>query len=99
MGAHQLVGLVTQSGLAKAFAHAADDAGHGNVQVSDILHGPVSYTHLDVYKRQGDWPAQYFYYAGGVPRIMEEIKSMLHLDAKTVTGKTLGCLLYTSRCV
>jgi dihydroxy-acid dehydratase len=38
----------------------------------------------------GDWPAQYFYYAGGVPRIMEEIKSMLHLDAMTVTGKTLG---------
>lgn len=38
----------------------------------------------------GDWPAQYFYYAGGVPRIMEEIKSMLHLDARTVTGKTLG---------
>lgn len=38
----------------------------------------------------GDWPAQYFYYAGGVPRVMEEIKSMLHLDAMTVTGKTLG---------
>ena len=38
----------------------------------------------------GDWPAQYFYYAGGVPRIMEEIKPMLHLDAMTVTGKTLG---------
>ncbi len=38
----------------------------------------------------GDWPAQYFYYAGGVPRVMEEIKSMLHLDALTVTGRTLG---------
>lgn len=38
----------------------------------------------------GDWPAQYFYYAGGVPRIMEEIRSMLHLDVMTVTGKTLG---------
>lgn len=38
----------------------------------------------------GKWPAQYFYYAGGVPRIMEEIKSMLHLDVLTVTGKTLG---------
>ena len=38
----------------------------------------------------GDWPAQYFYYAGGVPRVMEEIRSMLHLDAMTVTGKTLG---------
>lgn len=38
----------------------------------------------------GDWPAQYFYYAGGVPRVMEEIQSMLHLDVMTVTGKTLG---------
>lgn len=38
----------------------------------------------------GDWPAQYFYYAGGVPRVMEEIKSMLHLDVLTVTGRTLG---------
>ena len=38
----------------------------------------------------GAGPAEYFYYAGGVPRIMEEIKSMLHLDAMTVTGKTLG---------
>ena len=33
---------------------------------------------------------EYFYYAGGVPRVMEEIKSMLHLDVMTVTGRTLG---------
>ena len=38
----------------------------------------------------GDWPAQYFFYAGGVPRVMEEIRSSLHLDVMTVTGKTLG---------
>ncbi|MCD8238657.1 MAG: dihydroxy-acid dehydratase [Clostridiales bacterium] len=38
----------------------------------------------------GRWPAQFFYYAGGVPAVMEEIKSMLHLDVMTVTGKTLG---------
>ena len=38
----------------------------------------------------GDWPAQYFYYAGGVPRVMEEIRGMLHLNVMTVTGKTLG---------
>jgi len=38
----------------------------------------------------GKWPAQYFYYAGGVPAIMEEVKHMLHLDVMTVTGKTLG---------
>ena len=36
------------------------------------------------------WPAQFFWYAGGVPAVMEEIKSRLHLDVLTVTGKTLG---------
>ncbi len=38
----------------------------------------------------GFWPAEYVFYAGGVPAIMEEIKHMLHLDVMTVTGKTLG---------
>lgn len=38
----------------------------------------------------GFYPGEYFYYAGGVPRIMEEIKEYLHLDVMTVTGKTLG---------
>lgn len=38
----------------------------------------------------GEWPAEFFYYAGGVPAIMEELKSVLHLDAMTVTGKTIG---------
>ncbi len=38
----------------------------------------------------GEWPAEFFYYAGGVPAIMEEIRDSLHLDAMTVTGKTLG---------
>ncbi len=38
----------------------------------------------------GKWPAEVFYYAGGVPAIMEEIRPYLHLDAGTVTGKTVG---------
>lgn len=37
----------------------------------------------------GFWPGEYFWYAGGVPAIMEEIKEFLHLDVMTVTGKTL----------
>jgi dihydroxy-acid dehydratase len=37
----------------------------------------------------GEWPAEFFYYAGGVPAIMEEIRDSLHLDAMTVTGKTI----------
>ena len=31
-----------------------------------------------------------FYYAGGVPAVMREIRDRLHLDALTVNGKTLG---------
>jgi dihydroxy-acid dehydratase len=54
----------------------------------DRMHKNAHYL-LDI-RPAGKWPAQYFYYAGGVPRIMEEIKSMLHLDVMTVTGKTLG---------
>lgn len=54
----------------------------------DRLHRGAHYL-LDI-RPAGAWPAQYFYYAGGVPRVMEEIKSMLHLDVMTVTGKTLG---------
>ena len=38
----------------------------------------------------GEWPAEFFYYAGGVPAIMEEIRDVLQLDVMTVTGKTLG---------
>ncbi len=38
----------------------------------------------------GHWPAEYVFYAGGVPAIMEEVRSLLHLDAMTVTGKSVG---------
>ena len=54
----------------------------------DRLHRGAHYL-LDI-RPAGRYPAQYFYYAGGVPRVMEEIRSMLHLDVMTVTGKTLG---------
>lgn len=54
----------------------------------DRMHRGAHYL-LDI-RPAGKWPAQFFYYAGGVPAIMEEIKSMLNLDAMTVTGKTLG---------
>ena len=54
----------------------------------DRLHRGAHYL-LDV-RPAGRWPAEVFYYAGGVPAIMEEIKEHLHLDVMTVTGKTLG---------
>ena len=54
----------------------------------DRIHRGARYL-LDV-RPAGRWPAECFYYAGGVPAIMEEIKEHLHLDVMTVTGKTLG---------
>lgn len=54
----------------------------------DRMHRGAHYL-LDI-RPAGRWPAQFFWYAGGVPAVMEEIKSRLHLDVLTVTGKTLG---------
>lgn len=54
----------------------------------DRLHRGAHYL-LDV-RPAGKWPAEVFYYAGGVPVIMEEIRDHLHLDVMTVTGKSLG---------
>lgn len=54
----------------------------------DRIHRNARYL-LDV-RPAGRWPAECFYYAGGVPAVMEEIKEHLHLDVMTVTGKTLG---------
>ena len=59
-----------------------------DAETFDRMHRGAHYL-LNI-RPSGDWPAQYFYYAGGVPRVMEEIKDMLHLDVMTVTGKTLG---------
>lgn len=54
----------------------------------DRLHREALYL-LNV-RPAGKWPAECFSYAGGVPAVMEELRDVLHLDAMTVTGKTLG---------
>ena len=54
----------------------------------DRLHRGAKYL-LDL-RPAGKWPAEFFFYAGGVPMVMEQIKDVLHLDVMTVTGKTLG---------
>lgn len=59
-----------------------------NADLFDQLHRGAHYL-LDI-RPAGKYPAEYFYYAGGVPAVMEEIKDHLHLDVMTVTGKTLG---------
>lgn len=41
-------------------------------------------------KTAGKYPTELFWYAGGVPLVMTELQSFLHLDVLTVTGQTLG---------
>ncbi|MDR0750424.1 MAG: dihydroxy-acid dehydratase [Tannerellaceae bacterium] len=54
----------------------------------DKIHQKIPFL-LDI-RPSGYWPGEYFWYAGGTPAIMEEIKDFLHLNVRTVTGKTLG---------
>jgi L-arabonate dehydrase len=41
-------------------------------------------------KPAGERLMEDFYYAGGLPAVLEQIRDLLHLDALTVTGATLG---------
>lgn len=80
------------SGSTNALLHLPAIAHEYGIEITgadfDRLHRHALYL-LDI-RPAGRWPAECFYYAGGVPRIMEQIKGSLHLDAMTVTGKTLG---------
>ncbi|MCY4521341.1 MAG: dihydroxy-acid dehydratase [Caldilineaceae bacterium] len=38
----------------------------------------------------GEYLMEDFYYAGGLPVVIEALRDMLHMDALTVTGRTLG---------
>ncbi len=57
-------------------------------ELFDAIHRNIPY--LVNIKPSGVYPAEYFHLAGGVPAVMEQIKDKLHLDALTVTGKTVG---------
>lgn len=80
------------SGSTNCLLHLPAIAHEFGIEISgdtfDRLHRNAHYL-LDV-RPAGRWPAECFYYAGGVPAVMEEIKAHLHLDVMTVTGKTLG---------
>ena len=57
-------------------------------ELFDEIHKKIPFI-LNI-RPSGYWPGEYFWYAGGTPAVMEEIKDFLHLNVRTVTGKTLG---------
>ena len=69
-----------------AIAHEADVP--FDASLFDAVHRRVPW--LADIKPSGEYPSEYFWLAGGVPEIMRQLKGLLHLDALTVTGKTVG---------
>ena len=80
------------SGSTNALLHLPAIAHELGIEITgktfDRLHRGAHYL-LDL-RPAGRWPAEFFFYAGGVPAIMEEIRDHLHTDVMTITGKTLG---------
>lgn len=46
----------------------------------------------------GDYLMEDFYYAGGLPAVMQELRGELHLDALTANGKTVAENIAEARC-
>lgn len=46
----------------------------------------------------GSYLMEDFFYAGGLPALMKEIESLLHLDVVTATGKTVGENIASAKC-
>jgi dihydroxy-acid dehydratase len=77
-------------GSTNALLHLPPIAQEAGVEITiddfDRIHRQVPV--LANVKTTGRYPVEYFWYAGGVPAVMLELRDMLHLDCVTVTGKT-----------
>jgi dihydroxy-acid dehydratase len=79
-------------GSTNALLHVPEIAREAGVEITvddfDRIHRHVPVL-ADV-MTSGRYPAEYFWYSGGVPALMLELRDLLHLDCITVTGKTVG---------
>ncbi|HWQ78009.1 MAG TPA: dihydroxy-acid dehydratase [Anaerovoracaceae bacterium] len=79
-------------GSANAIVHLLAIASEAGVDLSlddfDRIHRSTPY--LTNTLSTSKYPTELFWYAGAVPALMGEIRDLLHLDALTVTGRTLG---------
>jgi L-arabonate dehydrase len=80
------------SGSTNAIIHLIAYAGRLGVELPLSLFDElcVSTPWLVNLKPAGERLMEDFYYAGGLPAVLEQIRDLLHLDAITVTGQTLG---------
>jgi dihydroxy-acid dehydratase len=80
------------SGSTNAIIHLIAYAGRVGVDLPLSLFDELSETTpwLVNLKPAGERLMEDFYYAGGLPAVLDQIRDLLHLDAMTVTGQTLG---------
>ena len=89
---NSLVVLQAIGGSTNGIIHLTAMAGRAGVKVElDALDrlGREVPTLLNL-KPSGAHYMEHFHHAGGLPRLMRELSSLLHLDAPTVAGGTLG---------
>jgi L-arabonate dehydrase len=80
------------SGSTNAIIHLIAYAGRLGVELPLSLFDELSETTpwLVNLKPAGDHLMEDFFYAGGLPAVLEQIRDLLHLEALTVTGHTIG---------
>jgi len=79
-------------GSTNAVIHLCAIAGRLGINLDLDLFDRISRTTplLANIKPSGEYLMEDMFYAGGIPAVMREIRDLLHLDALTVTGKTIG---------
>jgi len=84
--------LMALAGSTNAIIHLVAIAGRVGLDLPLSRFEEISCTTpvLANVKPSGQYLMEDFSYAGGVPAVLKEIASRLHLDAPTSTGKTLG---------
>jgi dihydroxy-acid dehydratase len=84
--------LMAVGGSANAVIHLIAIAGRLGIELSMAMFdeaGKVTPIVANL-RPAGKYQMQEFFHAGGTPAVMKELSDMLHLDQRTVTGKTIG---------
>jgi dihydroxy-acid dehydratase len=84
--------LMAIGGSTNAVIHLVALAGRLGIELTLETFDEISRTtpFLINVKPSGQHLMEDMFYAGGIPALMKEIADLLHLDAPTVTGKTVG---------
>ena len=87
--------MMAVGGSTNVVIHSCAIAHELGIDASEILNGYDRFSEkipllAKINPATHDYDAMDLYYAGGVPEVMKNLRSLLYLDELTVTGKTLG---------